>query len=450
MKISEKSIERVKAAVKLLDIQDLDIDSVFSSYASLKEQSDRYKKEIRKIRSKGIAIKLDHKDKAVIKHSWHENLATDVNLGRTVAIIGSSGNGKSYGVKNVLEQLGYNIYHMDCTDSVTVDQLVAGITPEPDGVGGIRMVFKDGLFAKAFSDPKAAIQLDEYDALDPRVAMSLQSALHRNAKGRWLSCQDHSDGGIRAAGLCPIVVTMNTFGDGPTREYVGRNTLDAANKDRFDTIIITDYESEEDILVSNGFGSQESKQIVGMAQKYRKAINDKGLRVILSTRRLINIAECVQSLKMSVQGAFERDFLNRLDHLDKEALKNVVLKDKRNVADCSPMECVPPIGSLVKVISKGNNHNYKVGQIYFVTAQNGSNVMALGENGVVGNWIAYNHVSMVKEFGDLASVVFKEDESEFEDEIENYLADEGDEDEEDYEEDYEEEEEEEEEEDDRY
>jgi MoxR-like ATPase len=424
-----KSIERVKAAVKLLDINDLDIDSIFSSYDSLRKKSETYRKEIAKIRSKGITIKLDHKDKTVIKHSWHENLATDVNLGRTVAIIGSSGNGKSYGVKHVLEQLGYNIYHMDCTDSVTVDQLVGGITPEPDGVGGIRMVFKEGLFAKAFSDPKAAIQLDEYDALDPRVAMSLQSALHRNAKGRWLSCQDHPEGGIRAAGLCPIVVTMNTFGDGPTREYVGRNTLDAANKDRFDTIITTDYENEEDILVSNGFGKQESNQIVKMAQKYRKAINEKGLRVILSTRRLINIAECVHSLKMSVEGAFERDFLNRLDHLDKEALNKVLAKNvKQDVADCSPMESLPALGTIVKVIAKGNSHNYEIGKIYFVISLSGANVCLVDENGATGNWIPYNLLSLVREISETLSMIIEDENNEEEEE-----------DEEDYEEEEEEE-----------
>jgi len=422
MNVNESSIERVKAAIKLLDIKDLDLDSVFGSYSSLKREADKYKKEIAKIRSKGITIKLDHKDKSVIKHSWHETLATDVNLGRTVAIIGSSGNGKSYGVKHVLEQLGFNIYHMDCTDSVTVDQLVGGITPEPDGVGGIRMVFKEGLFAKAFSDPKAAIQLDEYDALDPRVAMSLQSALHRNAKGRWLSCQDHPDGGIRAAGLCPIVVTMNTFGDGPTREYVGRNTLDAANKDRFDTIIITDYENEQDILVSNGFSKKQSEQIVSMAERYRKAINEKGLRVILSTRRLINIAECIHSLKMSIEGAFERDFLNRLDHLDRVALKNVLKrKDAEEKPEGSPLDHLPPIGTVVRILTKGNNHNYNVGQKYMITAHHGThNMMGMAEDGTTGNWMPFNCATVDKDFSEVAGLIFNDfvEEEDYEDEDE--------------------------------
>jgi MoxR-like ATPase len=426
--VSENSIERVKAAIKLLDIQDLDLDSVFGSYASLKKEADRYKKEIHQIRSKGISISLDHKDKTVIKHSWHETLATDVNLGRTVAIIGSSGNGKSYGVKHVLEQLGFNIYHMDCTDSVTVDQLVAGITPEPDGVGGIRMAFKEGLFARAFSDPKAAIQLDEYDALDPRVAMSLQSALHRNSKGRWLSCQDHPDGGIRAAGLCPVVVTMNTFGDGPTREYVGRNTLDAANKDRFDTIIITDYENEEDILASNGFSKKESNKIVTIAQKYRKAINEKGLRVILSTRRLINIAECVHSLKMSVEGAFERDFLNRLDHLDREALKDVLKKkDLIPNVEGSPMNQNPGLGSIVRILSKGNSHNYNVGQKYLVIAHHGSqNMMLLDEDGNTGNWIPFNNVTLERSAGEVLSIAMNYCPDEHEEDYEDEDQDDGD------------------------
>jgi MoxR-like ATPase len=417
-----KSVERIKAAIKLLDIQDLDVDAVFDSYAVLKKEADKYKKEIASIRSKGITIDLQHRNRDVIKHSWHENLATDVQLGRTVAIIGSSGNGKSYGVKHVLEELGFTIYHMDCTDSVTVDQLVGGITPEPDGVGGIRMVFKEGLFAKAFSDPKAAIQLDEYDALDPRVAMSLQSALHRNAKGRWLSCQDHPDGGIKAAGLCPIVVTMNTFGDGPTREYVGRNSLDAANKDRFDSIITTDYENEEQILVSNGFDPKVSASIVKVANSIRKVINEKALRVILSTRRLINIAECVSALKMSVQGAFTRDFFNRLDHVDKQSfegfdfLADRPLKKRKEEA----LQAPAPIGSLIKVIKKGNSHNYKVGQYYVVMNVHGHNMQAV-TNGFQGNWIPPDCVTLVASIDEMVKAIssVREEEEEEEEEEEN-------------------------------
>lgn len=410
-----KSIERVKAAIKLLDIQDLDIDSIFDSYSSLKKEADKYRKEITKIRSKGITVDLSHRNQSVIKHSWHETLATDVQIGRTVAVIGSSGNGKSYGVKHVLEELGYTIYHMDCTDSVTVDQLVGGVTPEPDGVGGIRMVFKEGLFAKAFSDPKAAIQLDEYDALDPRVAMSLQSALHRNTKGRWLSCQDHPDGGIKAAGLCPIVVTMNTFGDGPTREYVGRNSLDAANKDRFDTIITTDYENEESILISNGFDPKDASNIVKVANAIRKVINEKALRVILSTRRLINIAECVSSLKMSVEAAFRRDFFNRLDHVDKQSFESFeFFKRKKNAVAGAALKAPPPVGSVIKVTKSGNGHNYKVGENYVVAAINGHNMVCVGA-GFQGNYLSFDCCCLVKsvsEILDFSSRVENEDEEE--------------------------------------
>lgn len=447
--VSENSIERVKAVIKLLDIKDLDVDTVFKSYSTLSKKAEKYKRDLNKLQAKGITFKLEHRDKSVIKHSWHETLATDVKLGRTIAVIGSSGNGKSYGVKHVLEQLGYTIYHMDCTDSVAVEQLVAGVTPEPDGVGGIRMVFKEGLFAKAFSDPKAAIQLDEYDALDPRVAMSLQSALHRNSRGRWLSCQDHPDGGIKAAGLCPIVVTMNTFGDGPTREFVGRNSIDAANKDRLDTIIITDYECEEDILVANGFKAKDAKKIISIAQKIRKTINDKGLRVILSTRRLINIAECVETLGMSVEGAFERDFLNRLDHLDREAFKNVLsakveeVDNKKNKKD-RLLKSSPPVGSVIKVEKAGGGHNYTIGEIYFVVNASGANICCAKE-GFTGNWLPFSCASLVREFSDnllnedyvlvhKSELTSDEDEDEDEDDVGDYYDEDDNEEDENYDE----------------
>lgn len=260
----------------------------------------------------------------VVKLSWYDRLATDIGLGRTIAVRGPAGNGKSTGVKAVLEAAGYKVYTMDCTDSTTVDQLVGGIVPEADGKGGINMVFKPGVFAKAFSDEKAAIQLDEFDALDPRVAMCLQSALHRAPAGkkRWLSLPDHPEGGMFAKGDIPVVVTMNTWGNGATREYVGRNSLDAASMDRFNSLIDTNYEAENNILAAHGFRSTVANEVVAWANDIRKKIDSKGLRVVLSTRRLLDIAEVMDKMSETLKKATERDFWSRLEEIDRKALGN--------------------------------------------------------------------------------------------------------------------------------
>src|ERR1700742_354147 len=289
--------------------------------------ADHYKKEAERIRDckiAGINIEppVSKTIDDIVPLSWYKRIRDDVKLGRTIAVRGPAGNGKSTGVKTVLTELGYTIYHMDCTDTVTADQLIGGLVPEPDGTGAIKMVFRPGVFAKAFSDPKGAIQLDEFDALDPRVALCLQSALHRafQDKKRFLAAPDMEEGGIEAVGNCPIIVTMNTYGSGATREYVGRNAIDMASLDRFNSIIDTNYEHEEKIIQFAGYNKVNCEKIVSYAKQIRKKIDENQLRIIISTRRLIDIAESMEKLKINMRKAFQREFYERLEPMDIKTL----------------------------------------------------------------------------------------------------------------------------------
>lgn len=302
--------------------------------AEIYNTAQAYEQEIADLKAKAnavkepVGIKALTADMGIIHMPWHDRLVTDIKLARTIAVRGPAGNGKSTGVKAALESLEYNIYHLDCTDSTTVDQLVGGLEPVPTVKGGIEMKFKDGIFTKAFKDEKGAIQLDEFDALDPRVTMALQSALHRaaNGKKRVVSCPDHPDGKVVAVGDCPIVVTMNTWGTGATREYVGRNAIDAASLDRFDTIISTDYQCEAEMLDKMGMKKSDANALLAEIKDYRRKINEKGLRVILSTRRVLNIAEVVLRLDCNVPTAISREFVERLDEYDRSALNLGVIK----------------------------------------------------------------------------------------------------------------------------
>lgn len=320
--IDKKVIERVDTALTLFDVKGISFAKMIDEANEAIKIAKHWQEQARKAKRERITSKYKPGNK-VVACAWHKRIAADIELGRTIAVRGPAGNGKSTGVRAVLEGLKYRIYHLDCTDSTTVDQLVGGIMPEPDGKGALQMVFRDGLFVRAFKDKKAAIQLDEFDALDPRVAMALQSALHRSSRAdrkRWLSAPDHHEGGFLSAGPCPIVVTMNTYGSGATREYVGRNAIDAASLDRFSTLIDTTYENEVDMLHMLGFDTQTADDVVKHAQKIREKIDQKGLRVILSTRRLIDICESMEALAITRNASFKREFFSRLEEVDLKAL----------------------------------------------------------------------------------------------------------------------------------
>jgi MoxR-like ATPase len=328
LEVSPEAIKRMDSLAQAFGYPDATISQVFKYAETCMLTVEHYRSEAERMRDSrklGRVIKPRAKvlgESSVVAMSWHGRLRDDIELGRTIAVRGPAGNGKSTGVKDVLNTLDYNVYHLDCTDTTSVEQLVGGLVPEPDGKGGISMVFRDGIVAKAFADPKGAIQLDEFDALDPRTAMCLQSALHRaiGENKRWVSMPDHVDGGMHAKGKCPIVVTLNTYGTGATREYVGRNALDAASMDRFNSIIDTNYEKEEQVIRAAGFDKAPAESIVEIANRIRAKINENQLRVLLSTRRLIDIAEIMEANDINMREAFKREFYERLEKHDQQNL----------------------------------------------------------------------------------------------------------------------------------
>lgn len=341
-------MERIEGIAKLIGVT-LTVNPMMHYDAAAKavEVAHKYRDDIRALK-KGICNVKVQPTAGVVAMDWHDRLATDAKLGRTIAVRGPAGNGKSLGVRTALEAMGFNVYHLDCTDSTTAEMLVGGLMPQSNGGGGIDMVFRDGVITRAFADAKGAIQLDEFDALDPRVAMVLQSALHRAAPGktRFVSCPDHEEGGMEAKGLCPIVVTMNTWGSGATRDYVGRNALDAASMDRFDTVIDTTYAKEELILSGTGLDKGTARELVKKVQKVRKDIENKNLRIVLSTRRLLDVSESIRILGLSLEEAFSRDFTERLEPMDRDALG---LKIEEPKVDAKPATSSEAVGSLLSI-----------------------------------------------------------------------------------------------------
>ena len=112
---------------------------------------------------------------------------------------------------------------------------------------------------------------------------------------------------------------MNTYGDGPTREYVGRNQLDAANADRVE-IITTTYENERAILEAHGINAQTAETVCEWAKQTRQQIDKRAMRLILSTRRLIEVSELMDLDRLGKRDATNEGFYDRLNPDDRKAL----------------------------------------------------------------------------------------------------------------------------------
>ncbi len=113
---------------------------------------------------------------------------------------------------------------------------------------------------------------------------------------------------------------MNTYGSGATREYVGRNALDAATADRF-TIIGTGYENEAAILSARGFKKSNARKLDLWAGRMRSRIEANALRVILSMRTLLRMAQAIERYGLDFEVAVGKEFLGRLDPETRELLK---------------------------------------------------------------------------------------------------------------------------------
>jgi cobaltochelatase CobS len=77
-----------------------------------------------------------------------------------------------------------------------------------------------------------------------------------------------------------LVATANTWGNGTSREYVGRNQLDASTLDRFAMIEWSYDEALEDALTSN-------KKWLAEVRRIRAIVAEKKIRTVVSPRASI-------------------------------------------------------------------------------------------------------------------------------------------------------------------
>jgi hypothetical protein len=270
----------------------------------------------------------DHLTKALtapaldfVPPSWAREFGDYIAIHATIALVGPSGNGKTTGARKLLERAGFNVYEMDCT-AETMAQDVIGRTKLRQENGATVSDWTPGPLAKAFNDPKGALLLNEYDALDPRAGMSLQSALEAGSQRR-VTAPDSGEQ-LQSVGPCPIVLTMNTLGHGATVQYAGRNVLDGANRDRVE-IITTGYENEKEIIEAHGFTTETATRLAEFATKARNQLSAMNSRELFTNRRLLTGAALMERRGFSLREAMQRAFVNRMAERERHTFETACL-----------------------------------------------------------------------------------------------------------------------------
>ncbi len=298
------------------DVNDIirDQNNLVEEVVSLERERDKLRIEI----SERPKFELTYSDAEWVEPSYFKRLGIYMKAGRTVALVGPAGTGKTSAAIAAAKALGFVPYEADVTHHTLPEHLVGRV-----GFNGKEDIFRPGICALALQDPKGCIILNEWDAANPTTAMALQSLFERR-NPKTLSAMDSDKIRIKAEGTCPIILTMNTLGDGPNRQYVGRNRLDYATMDRI-SIINCGYENEDKILASRKFNEPNIKRIINWTTKAREVIASKNLPIVLSTRRLLDIGEAVENFGSTVSEAIEQEFLARLQPEDAKLLRGIGL-----------------------------------------------------------------------------------------------------------------------------
>lgn len=273
--------------------KDLAIDDLKSR---LKEQLDTYIEETYGCVPKKIVIEdgAIKKELTGIFHKEFDKICKIVKKGIPLMLVGGAGAGKNHTLEQVAKALDLTFY---TTNAVNQDFKLTGFI---DANGK----YHETEFYKAFSKG-GMFFLDEIDASCPEALIILNGAI---ANGYF----DFPIGRIECNKDFRVVCAGNTYGTGADMVYVGRNVLDGATLDRF-VVLQFDYDDEVEKQLAYDI------DLYNFIKDLRRAVNESGLRYIISMRALINSTKMLEIgidkdtiLKTTIVKNMQRDDLNTI------------------------------------------------------------------------------------------------------------------------------------------
>ena len=235
-----------------------------------------------------IEVKLPTKDevkKLGQQHYLFQDVLESVADNSYVLLKGDAGSGKTYGAVQIAKALDLKYRIFSFTNEISLGRCIGYM----DAMGNyvktsIRGMYEDG----------GLLILDEFDAMNPNVAVSLNNML----SGDEYTFPDkvvmkHED--------FRVIACTNTFGNGADKDYSSRNKLDKATLDRFDEKFDWGYDENLERAV---FGDTEATRAVLAIRK-----NAKNLGITITPRRTKSVNKMVVR-GVSLKVAVERSILN--------------------------------------------------------------------------------------------------------------------------------------------
>ena len=209
------------------------------------------------------------------RHFRFKELYKALKAHQNVFISGPTGSGKSYAAEQCARKLKCDYYF---TGAISNEYKLLGYM---DANGN----YVSTEFRKAYENGGLFL-FDEVDASFPQPLLAFNAALAGNQ-------MDFPDKTVPKNEKFYCIATANTFGNGASRQYVGRNQLDAAFLDRF-VFLDWPYDNELERNLT------DNEEWVEYVQKVRAAIDKLGMgkmgvRHIVSPRATISGAELLKA-----------------------------------------------------------------------------------------------------------------------------------------------------------
>jgi cobaltochelatase CobS len=131
--------------------------------------------------------------------------------------------------------------------------------------------------------------LDEIDGANPNILLALNSALSNGFMA-------FPDGTVKRHKDFIAIACANTYGNGATAEYVGRQVIDGASIDRFVKMDIPiDTSMEAGVVNDISMDALAGREWLNVIARVRANVANYGLKVIVSPRSSINGAKLLNA-----------------------------------------------------------------------------------------------------------------------------------------------------------
>lgn len=245
------------------------------------QEVDGELKELREAVKKNqkLEIKSGSKSKVIegLRHKQLEQLINYASLRLSPLLVGMAGTGKTHAGQQTAEALDLKFYAISVGAQTTKTDIMGYM----DANGKyVRTHFRDAY------ERGGVFLMDEIDAGNANVLITINAALSNGlAAFPDAMVEKHQD--------FVFIASANTFGNGASRQYVGRNQLDAATLDRF---AIIEWFIDDDLEESLSFGLNGKAWYMAV-RAARDYVAEKNIRALISPRatqkgsRLLDIGQ---------------------------------------------------------------------------------------------------------------------------------------------------------------